>query len=209
MWCKDACCLITGISYPISCHDFMLWMSIIAIDSGHVVQCDLDEPRSQKFKFWWTGPETVADCTVQFIGQQGKSAYVKRNSIFGLQAWAQAQPKACMNPTVFCHHSPRWISLAFRQDPIYLDGDPFLYMCYHPLWTLAISTPVLITPPIHFIPANICFHWSRATHEPHHQLIHISLIYHVCRSKGWPNPTVPIILERSCGMWWKVRQWRF
>jgi len=27
--------------------------------------------------------------------------------------------------------------------------------------------------------------------------------------KGWPDPAVPIISERSGGMWWKMRQWRF
>jgi len=29
-------------------------------------------------------------------------------------------------PMYCCHHSPRQISLTFRQDPIYLDGDPFI-----------------------------------------------------------------------------------
>ena len=74
----------------------MLWMIIIT--SGHVVKCDLDEPHSWKCKFWWTGPKNVADWTVQFIGQWGKSEYIKRISIFGLQVWAQAQPNACIKP---------------------------------------------------------------------------------------------------------------
>jgi len=36
-----------------------------------------------------------------------------------------------------------------------------------------------------------------------------ALIYHACASKRWPDPVVPIIYERSHGMWWKLRQWRF
>src|SRR5882724_11728504 len=36
-----------------------------------------------------------------------------------------------------------------------------------------------------------------------------SLIYHTCASKGWPDPVVPIIYERSHGIQWKLRQWRF
>src|SRR5882724_11756019 len=36
-----------------------------------------------------------------------------------------------------------------------------------------------------------------------------ALIYHACASKGWPDPVAPIISERSHGMQWKLRQWRF
>ena len=85
-----------------------------------------------------------------------------------------------------------------------------VYICsttfYEPRQSGLLSSSLL---PSTLLPANICFHLSWATHEPHHWLIHNSLIYHICASKSRPNPTVPIILDRSCGMWWKARQWRF
>jgi len=51
--------------------------------------------------------------------------------------------------SVLCHKSPRWISLAYGQYPLYSDGDLFLYMQHHLLWITAIITLFLITPPIH------------------------------------------------------------
>ena len=89
---------------------------------------------------------------------------------------------------VLFHNSPGWISLAFGKDPLYSDGDFFLYMQHCLLWTMAIITSILITtPPIHLLLlANICFCPSWATWKPHHQLIHNTIIYHICASKGAP-----------------------
>jgi len=86
-----------------------------------------------------------------------------------------------------------------------------LYICstafYRPC---QIITPILIIPPTDpLLPANICFCPSQATYKPHHQLIHNSHLSRLCVKRPWPNPVVPIILETRCGMWWKVRQWRF
>jgi len=81
---------------------------------------------------------------------------------------------------VLCHHSPRQLSITFRQDTLYSDDDLFQYMWHCLLWTMPIITLVLITPLIHLLlPANICFHLSWATCEPHHWLIHNSFIYHL------------------------------
>jgi len=87
---------------------------------------------------------------------------------------------------VLCHHSPGQISLAFGQDPLHLDGDHFLDMQHCFLQTMGIMTSILvIAPSIHLLlPADICFHLSQATHESHHWLIHNTIIYHICTSKG-------------------------
>ena len=82
------------------------------------------------------------------------------------------------------------------------DGNLCLYMWHHLLQTLAINTPGLITPPIHFTSG-----WLLLPSEPSQLVGHIlssstsALIYHVCTSKSRPDPAVPIISERSHGMW--------
>jgi len=48
-------------------------------------------------------------------------------SEWDMSRWAQVVVKCA----VLCHHSPRWISLTFRQDPLYLDRNLFLYMQHH------------------------------------------------------------------------------
>src|SRR5882724_8654832 len=78
-----------------------------------------------------------------------------------------------MDDSVLFHHSPRWISLASRQDPLYSDGDLCLYMWHHLLRTLAINTPGLVTPPIHFtssqllLPSELSHLWVTSSAHPH------------------------------------------
>src|SRR5882724_7758221 len=63
---------------------------------------------------------------------------------------------------VLCHHSPRWISLAFGQHPLYSDGDP--YICATTCSNHAIHHFIPDTPHIHLVLlADICFHPSQAT----------------------------------------------
>jgi len=94
----------------------------------------------------------------------------------------------CRGHTVLCHHSPRWISLTVRQDPLYSDGDLSLYMqhafynhanhhshphhFFHPPFTS--SQYLLLSKPSHL----------QATSSAHSQQPHLS---HLC-IKG---PTQP------------------
>ena len=90
------------------------------------------------------------------------------------------------------------------------DGDLCQYMWHRLLWTLAINTPGLVTPPIHFtsgwllLPSELSHSWVTSSAHPH-QLSSITSAH----QKGWPDPAVPIISERIHRMWWKLRQWRF
>src|SRR5882724_2507635 len=92
-------------------------------------------------------------------------------------------------------------SIIFSQQP--------LYMHYRPLWTMLFITSIPDTPHIH-----LCFQptfaYARAEPpKPHHQLICNRHIYHVCESRSQDQPCGSITSETSCGMWWKLRQWRF
>src|SRR5882724_10285369 len=72
---------------------------------------------------------------------------------------------------VLCHHSPRWISLTSGQDPLYSDGNLCLYMWHCLLQTLAINTPGLVTPPIHFTSAQLLL-LSKLSHSQVTSLAH-------------------------------------
>src|SRR5882724_529540 len=114
----------------------------------------------------------------------------------------------CRGHTVLCHHSPRWISLTVRQDPLYSDGDLSLYMqhafynhanhhshphhFFHPPFTS--SQYLLLSKPSH-PQATSSAHSASPTTSAH--------------QRPQPDPRVPIISERSCGMWWKTIQWSF
>jgi len=100
-----------------------------------------------------------------------------------LQRWSRKKTSRThmgSRSPVLCHHSPRWISRTFEQDPIYSDGNPFLYMCYNPLWTMLIVTPILVTPPIHFAsswylpPSELSY--LQATSSAHLQQAHLSCL---------------------------------
>src|SRR5882724_3562999 len=85
--------------------------------------------------------------------------------------------------TVLCHHSPRWISLAFGQHPLYLVSDP--YICatatHEPCYSSLLS-PTLLTSTFCFRPT---FAHARAEPpEPRHQLICNRHDYHVCASRS-------------------------
>ena len=81
--------------------------------------------------------------------------------------------KVCTHGTVLFHHSPRWLSLTSGQDLLYSDGDPCVYMQHCLLQTLAISTPGLITLPIHFTSSQILLlselnhSWATSSAHPH------------------------------------------
>jgi len=75
-------------------------------------------------------------------------------------------------------------TITFEQEPLHLNGDLTIYMWHCPLQVTAIITSIIVIPPIRLLLlADICFHSSPATHGPLHQLIHITIIYHVCTSK--------------------------
>ena len=67
----------------------------------------------------------------------------------GFGQWLQL-----MHCTVLCHHSPRQISLTFRQDPLYLVGDLCLYM-QHPFnkpWQSWLPSSSLFPSTFYFLP---------------------------------------------------------
>ena len=111
---------------------------------------------------------------------------------------------------VLCHHSPGWISLAFRQDPyiqmvtsLYICGRTFYdpqHHCFHPHHHLFLSS---FTSSWYLLLFKLNHLWATSLAHFH------KTIHHVCTSRLQPDPVVPIILETRCGMWWKMRQWRF
>ena len=110
--------------------------------------------------------------------------------------------------TVLCHHSPRWISLTFRQHPLYSVSDP--YICatalYKPCYS-SLPSPTLLISTFCFWPT---FAYAQAEPpEPHHWLICNRHIYHIYMSRSQARPCGSITSVTSCGMWWKARQWRF
>src|SRR5882724_11171638 len=108
---------------------------------------------------------------------------------------------------VLCHHSPRWISLTFREHPLYSVSNP--YICTTALYgpCSSLPSPTLLTSTFCFW---LTFAYARAKPpEPCHWLICNRHIYHVCMSRSQARPCGSITSETSCGMWWKPRQWRF
>src|SRR5882724_3437658 len=59
--------------------------------------------------------------------------------------------KATSQGAVLCHHSPRWISRAFGQHPLYLDGDP--YICTTALYKPCYSS----LPSLRLLTSTFCF----------------------------------------------------
>src|SRR5882724_2322855 len=71
---------------------------------------------------------------------------------------------------VLCHHSPRWISLAFGQYPLYSVGNP--YICATTLYKPCYS----LLPSLTLLTSIFCFQktfaYARAElPKPHHRLI--------------------------------------
>jgi len=112
--------------------------------------------------------------------------------IQGFQKYQEVVWEFRSNLVVLCHHSPRHISLASRQDPLYSDGDLCLYMWHHLLRTLAINTPGLSLLPSTLLPATfasiqLSHSWGTSLahpHQPHLSCLHI---------KGAGPTQVPII----------------
>jgi len=106
---------------------------------------------------------------------------------------------------VLCHHSPRWISLTFGQDPLYLGWwllsicgtafykphQPITPIPRHPSHSSFTSGQYLLPSKLSHLSAT----WS--------WLIHNTLIYHICTSKDLSPSCKSYILEIRCGMWWK------
>ena len=95
-----------------------------------------------------------------------------------------------------CHHSPRRISLAFRQHPLYSVGEPCICATalYEPCYSSLLS-PTLLTSTFCFW---LTFAYSQAEPpEPHHRLICNRHIYHICMSRSSAQPHGSIILENK------------
>jgi len=101
---------------------------------------------------------------------------------------------------VLCHHSPRRISLAFGQHPLYSVGNP--YICataiHEPGYSSLLSLTLLTST---FASSWHFAHAQAEPPEPRHRLICNRHIYHVCASRSWAQPCVSITLETSheCG----------
>src|SRR5882724_11523282 len=80
---------------------------------------------------------------------------------------------------VLCHHSPRQISLAFGQHPLYSVSDP--YICTTALYEPCYSS----LPSLTLLTSTFCFQLTFAYAQakppkPHHWLICNRHIYHIC-----------------------------
>src|SRR5882724_10612146 len=101
---------------------------------------------------------------------------------------------------VLYHHSPRQIFLTFRQDPYYSRCRP-LPICgitFSELWKFMLWASSLL-PSTYFwlilLPSEPSHSWVTSSAHPHRPSS-IKLVH----QKGWPDPAVPIISERSSGM---------
>jgi len=113
-------------------------------------------------------------------------------------SWA---PRAFMQDQCIVPPRPRWISLTFRQDQIYLDVTLYpLYMHFRPLEPCQSSLPSLtLLLPLFLWPYCFCLSW--ATCKPHCQLICNRHIYHICMSRILADPWSPSFWRQAleCG----------
>ena len=101
---------------------------------------------------------------------------------------------------VYCATSPRRIFLTFRQDSLYsrcrplpICGTTFSELWHFTLWASSLLPSTYFQPNL--LPSEPSHSWVTSSAHPH-RLSSIKLAH----QKGWPDPAVPFISERSCGM---------
>jgi len=148
----------------------------------------------------------IIGCKMEIHGQMG-SQCLNRGISTELEVETSSMLKWCV---VLCHHSPRWIFLAFRQDPLYSRWQPLSIYVAPPSANPGNqhSWPHHSDNPLYFQPTFASF-WAEplvviSSAHPHQP----SSIMSVHLRAG----LTPWFLSfmSSSGMWWKkTRQWRF